>query len=415
MRKAILLIIAAIFSIVSCKDSRKSQEKEVETPFFTLTNSIDVDREEVVVLTKDQILERLPEFDESQLLSFQDENSKKVPYQLDDLDLDGTWDEVSMVVSFNGKESKKVYAFAKAETQKKSFKKYTDVHMGVGEKKPVASEVQKYVRTSVDPRDMKDSLFLQMEGPAWENDKVGFRMYFDKRNGIDIFGKTTAEPTLYKQGLETSYHEQADWGMDILKVGNSLGAGSIAVEVNDSLYRLKGVNGARFETITEGPARAIFKMTYLDEYIDGKPINVIHTISIEKGDWFYKSDVRLSGKTGGMELVTGIVDLKPNEVYNQNVSADGHIYYSYGKQSENDDQLGMAVITPHSDVSVYEAPTEGKGIIQTHLLKFNNKARNTFYFMSGWEASDERFRTQSGFETVLKEEARKITHPIIIE
>ena len=29
----------------------------------------------------------------------------------------------------------------------------------------------------------------QMEGPAWENENVGFRLYFDERNAIDIFGK----------------------------------------------------------------------------------------------------------------------------------------------------------------------------------------------------------------------------------
>lgn len=29
----------------------------------------------------------------------------------------------------------------------------------------------------------------QMDGPVWENDKMGFRQYFDGRNCCDVFGK----------------------------------------------------------------------------------------------------------------------------------------------------------------------------------------------------------------------------------
>ncbi len=72
----------------------------------------------------------------------------------------------------------------------------------------------------------------QMEGPAWENDIVGFRNYYDARNGIDIYGKRVHEMVLDSVGVKgRDYHELADWGMDILKVGNSLGAGAIAIGI----------------------------------------------------------------------------------------------------------------------------------------------------------------------------------------
>jgi len=41
------------------------------------------------------------------------------------------------------------------------------------------------LKTSDSPTSQKA---FQMEGPGWENDVVGFRNYFDARNGIDIYG-----------------------------------------------------------------------------------------------------------------------------------------------------------------------------------------------------------------------------------
>ncbi|MBK7700210.1 MAG: DUF4861 family protein [Saprospiraceae bacterium] len=39
-------------------------------------------------------------------------------------------------------------------------------------------------------------------------------------------------------GIHENYHEMQDWGMDILKVGNSLGAGAIGLIIGDSLFRI---------------------------------------------------------------------------------------------------------------------------------------------------------------------------------
>lgn len=50
-----------------------------------------------------------------------------------------------------------------------------------------------------------------MEGPAGKNDKVGFRNYYDLRNGMDIFGKITDKMVLDTIGLTGSYHDLSNW------------------------------------------------------------------------------------------------------------------------------------------------------------------------------------------------------------
>jgi hypothetical protein len=406
MKYIFIALGAFSFLFTSCDEKKKDA-------FFILNNSIDIARTEVIVFTKEEVLKLYPELKRFEVPALVDPLGNIFPYQLDDLDGSDEWDEIAVAIDFEALEKKQVRFTAFAKALVPLFPKITDVHLGVGNIKPYAREVQKYSRTT-DPR-KNDTIFLQMEGPAWENDRVGFRMYFDPRNGIDIFGKTTAGPTLHKQGLRTNYHDLADWGMDILKVGNSLGAGSLAIKYKDSLYRLQGVYSSRFEALAEGPARAIFTITYLDEPIGNVNINVVHTISIEKGDWFYKSNVELYGKTDGMELVTGIVDLKPNKMESNSLFQDGFALYSYGKQSENDDHLGMAIITNTSDVLVSEAPVDGGGITRTHLINLGKKTNQTFYFMSGWEASDKKFATEEGFAKEVIKSANSIANPIVVE
>lgn len=70
---------------------------------------------------------------------------------------------------------------------------------------------------------------IRFEGPGWESDKVGYRLYMDWRNANDIFGKRTNKLVLQHVGLDgfMSYHKMCDWGSDILGVGQSLGIGSI--------------------------------------------------------------------------------------------------------------------------------------------------------------------------------------------
>ena len=74
------------------------------------------------------------------------------------------------------------------------------------------------------------SYYLKYEGPGWESDQIAYRSYLDNRNAIDVFAKCKNGLFLASIGVENfeDYHHLAPWGMDNLKVGKSLGLGSIA-------------------------------------------------------------------------------------------------------------------------------------------------------------------------------------------
>ncbi|MFD2563907.1 DUF4861 domain-containing protein [Aquimarina rubra] len=414
MKHLFIIISVLILIVSSCK---KAEKHTIEPKYVSFKNTLDNKRiDESVVLSRDKILSILDSIPENSIPAFKDSTGKTIPFQLDDLEKDGIWDELSLALDFTPNQTIDLELTTITKESIPSFTPRTNIRFGIGTNKTNVKEVLEQKRTG-DPR-ANDSIFYQMEGPAWENDKVGFRFYFDPRNGIDIFGKTTSELVLDRVGLgDGNYHELDDWGMDILKVGNSLGAGSLAIKHNDSLIRITGKDQAEFKVITEGPIRSIFEMIYKNSKIGEQNVDITHRVTIWKGQWGYQSKVFFKGITDQMKLVSGIVNLKPNESHSKALKN----YYcldSFGQQSENNDSLGMAIVVPTKEFITHdEAPKEKADIVQTYYTVMNasNKEPTTFYFLSGWEQSDQQFKTYNGFEKMIADKIKRLSNPILIQ
>ncbi|HEX3074351.1 MAG TPA: DUF4861 family protein, partial [Ignavibacteriales bacterium] len=84
-------------------------------------------------------------------------------------------------------------------------------------------------RTKIHSNHTVQDAYYQYEGLGWESDKIAYRLYLDVRNKIDIFGKRTSDMMLPEIGKndfvpnQESYQKLQDWGMDIFKVGPTVG------------------------------------------------------------------------------------------------------------------------------------------------------------------------------------------------
>jgi hypothetical protein len=362
----------------------------------------------VSVLSREEVNEYLPDTTTGLPVIVKDRQGKLLSSQCDDINGDGSWDELVFLCDLGSGESRKLSFEPVERAAYPAFEVRTHLRFCRASEPYDTAWGDLRMKTN-------DTRFTipvyQMEGPAWENDIVAFRNYFDARNGIDIYGKRVHEMVLDSVGIKgRNYHEPAAWGMDILKVGNSLGAGAIALRIGDSLYRVGPCEEGRFRLISQGPVRTVFELTYKNVPAGERLYSVNQQISIYAGDDFYRNSIQVDGLKGDEELVTGIVDMHALAA-DKAEAGNMKIMSTWGKQAMNGEVLGMAVIFPASEFKRYwEAPLSGAGIINTHLVSLSLSAgKPTHYaFLAAWELQDQKLKDKEYFNEVVQEAVRKI-------
>jgi len=281
------------------------------------------------------------------------------------------------------------------------FKSRANVHFAVAGN-PDVSAADSTRLPSTDTENA--SAAFQMEGPAWENDLIGFRNYYDARNGMDIFGKRTPDMVLHSVGLGDDYHSLQDWGMDILKVGTSLGAGSIALAIDDEVHRIGPDSKGTFKMISNGPLRAIFDLDFTDWELEGTSYNVKHRIIIEAGKRYYHAKVWVDPVPTTGKLVTGLVNLHADSAELFNSEHDLKILASYDTQAFDGEYLGMAVLAKPEAFATSEtiwtdAAAKYNGITNTFLIYLNleNSKPTEYLLHAGWEKETETFQSKDGY------------------
>jgi hypothetical protein len=382
---------------------------------IVLTNTLDRAVKDAAVVIPRTALEAIPQLEQGLQPVLTDNNGENVPVQADDLDGDGIWDELFIVTDLEGgEEMSAALAFRspdnlpelKARTNLRFARKdeeYREVTSAVREQHAINTETQKV---------------WQMEGMAWENDKVGFRNYFDRRNGMDIFGKLTTEMVLDGVGYKDapSYHEfNPEWGVDVLKVGNSLGAGSIAYMHEDVLYRVGDSGDGTGTVLIEGPLRSRFRFTFEGWEMGEEELDVVHDVTIAAGTYYYESEVTYNGTEEELQLVSGIVNMHSKELHEVETGVDVKAFYTYDQQSEDGTRLGMGLMVDAEDFAgVSEAPESGDGIVDTYCVHMKAATGKPvkFRFYTVWEREDAQWESAAGFEKLLREEAERMAAPL---
>ncbi|MEN8120977.1 MAG: DUF4861 domain-containing protein [Bacteroidota bacterium] len=401
-----LLLIAILF--FACNNT-----KEVK---FAVTNNANIDITDAqIVIPVSDILELWETKKENQTIALKNAQGGWIPFQLDSLD--ENIKEIAFVLDLKANEKTQVSMTLVSNDELPEFQKYTNIRLGKDVDFDGSFENIKEEMRDTSHKPQAFPVLYQMEGVAWENDKVGFRSYWDSRNGKDIFGKLIETPVLDTVGLpgKKTYHELGDWGMDILKVGNSLGSGAVALSVKDSLYRLGETKSAYFKQLTEGPIRAIFDLGYKGWMVNGKEYELVERITLWKGKYFYSSKLFLTGELDSVELVTGITNLHTDTFYTSE-NNNYNILYTHDLQSENKDSLGMAVLVENSSFKGHGiTANEGNGITNTYFTKMEVAGEPEYFFVAGWEKTNKDFSSKSGFEKYLDQVTKEISNPVSIK
>lgn len=232
---------------------------------------------------------------------------------------------------------------------------------------------------------------LTYEGPGWESDKVGYRLYLDGRNVIDIFGKKTPDLVLQNVGRGEDYHAMADWGMDILKVGNSLGAGGWGVFENGEARQVGEASGYNAQVVSDTNTEAALKVTLVESQSCGGDIETLYGISAGER----LTAVKVSGDCA-LPLAAGIV-IHPDTTLMSSGGATGWQYIArFGEQTLVPDDLGMAIFYRAEDVTAVGNDADDSYIV------FQAGAGAEYLMGAAWSQEAGGITNAAEFEAWLK-------------
>jgi hypothetical protein len=262
------------------------------------------------------------------------------------------------------------------------------------------------------PREHKDhSWFIRYEGPGWESDLVGYRFYLDQRNATDVFGKKTREMVLQKVGQDGfgSYHEMQDWGMDVMKVGKSLGVGSVGYVHNGMVTRVELTDSVSCRILENGPVFSSIQTNYFGWQVGDKKSDVQSVISIHAGARHTRQTLRLNGNLEN--ICTGIVKDKAGKRIESPGDKDHYGYLAtFGQQSLNNDMLGLAVLFAPSSFAKFSED------MHSHIVELNPSGQELeYYFVAAWEGEPGGITNEAEFIAYLAELSQNLAQAVRVK
>ncbi len=371
---------------------------------ISVTNPSDVARlNEPVVLRWDEVSKNLQAADAA-ALELSDAGGRQIEFQVDDLNADGTADELVFQDTFKPGERKN-YVLEVRENARPPE----------GRKPRVDAQNWKRIKgilQSLDDDDVagnaRERGAYRFDGVGWESESMGYRLYLDARNAIDLLGKR--KPALYWNWIGTSgtdYQADGDWGMDILHIGSALGVGGIGFWSADSVAKPVLLEHQRTRILSRGPVRAVVRVEYRGWCAGVDTVDLVSTFLIYAGDRACEHRVAITKSTGSPTLAVGIVRRDSTALIWDAVRG---WMYTIGRQSRANDSLMMAIVL---DPSIVIGQKEGK---DDHVLLVRAGAGVALrmFITACWQGESRRMWPESEIREHLASIARRSAEPFTI-
>ena len=260
--------------------------------------------------------------------------------QADDLDGDGKWDELAFQIDLGPHQTRIVtLAYGDAPTIQRLRSQY--------------------------PKRTDARFAAHYEGPGWESEETAWRIYFDRRNAIDLYGKR--RPGLYLDlfaSPEYIYHQESPFGRDIYGIGAALGVAGIGAMADGKVVHVSDVADRKWRIVSAGPVRAILELEYTGWKIGTRTVDLASRITQWAGEHGFEHRVTVANGEG-VTFVTGI----PNKPGTENLDAAvapasavatwGHQVVLSGTKAQPvdlpDENLGVAVLAPRAEAGERES------------------------------------------------------------
>ena len=192
-------------------------------------------------------------------------DGSEIPCQLDDLDQDESFDELCFLANLKAKQRKlyqvTLYSDPKLEPAQYPARVFAEMLIR-NDKVKEKNKHNNFIESITARGDCANSYNIQHHhGVDFESELNGIRIYFDKRQTLDLYGKFQKRLELEATQFYTSKEQKAQgYGDDVLWVGNTFGLGAFRGWDGQQPTMIDPVKSRTQRIISYGPLRTIVEI-----------------------------------------------------------------------------------------------------------------------------------------------------------
>ena len=302
------ILLAALSAVMTTATMAGTYQPE----HLTVTNPAQADRSDVPVVIG------VPDGVTSALVRV--EGIGEVPCQLDDLDQNDTFDELCFLLDLKARQSVSVEVTYSDTAAPRTYPARVFAEMLVrNDKVKEKNKHNNFIEAITARGDCANSYNIQHHhGVDFESELNGIRIYFDKRQTIDLYGKFRKRLELEATQFYTSKEQKAEgYGDDVLWVGNTFGLGAFRGWDGQQPTMVEPVRSRTQRVISYGPLRTIVELVdrAWKPYSDKPAVNMTIRYTQYAGHRDTDVDVFFSRDVSDYLFSTGIINVKESREF----------------------------------------------------------------------------------------------------
>lgn len=388
MKKSIVMTLFSALAFMCSAESSSVVKVTVENP-----SSVDK-ADAPVVLSVSKLLAKT----RMKVVSAAVEVAKKqIPSQLDDLNRDGQADELVFLLNLRAHQKQIVTIRVAADSSLyKEFPARTHAQMWRKDKE------KKTIVPVSEASSPTGNLYqsLHHHGPAFESEYMAYRLYFDEKQTVDIYGKKKHRLELMDtKWYPTDKQLEEGYGDDILWVKATAGCGTIKGWNGTKATHIAPVTNRTGRILASGPVRSVVEMDAEGWKYEDKEINLNQRYIIYAGHRDVEVEVSMDHPA---KLCAGVQTFFDKSDSLRNVPGvvaiwgTGLQYPVTDNPRTKPQTVGMAVSAP---LSVVRQSTTDKD----NLLLILSGSKFTYHLLAAWEQEEGGFKQSKAFFNYVKE------------
>lgn len=396
----VLLLLCGLSVTAEAQEIQKSFKVEVSNTW----NKAKVDEPVVIKLS-----EINPQFRVRSAVVMN--GSEEIPSQLDDLNGDLRPDELAFVIDLPAKSKKTVTVTLSSAKSDKTYPARVYAEMLVSDKRGKHVPVHSVTIPGT------SNIYNQMHhhGPAFESELVAYRLYFDKKQTVDIYGKFNKGFEIKEsQFYPTDEQLARGFGDDVLLVGGSCGLGALKGWDGKKSTHIEPVSTLTERIIAYGPVRAISEIEVTDWQYQGSELRMTNRYTLYGGHRDVFVETFFEEPLKDEIFCTGVIDIKGSVSYSDHKGLIGcwgtdwpvNDTVKYAKET-----VGLGTYIPQKYV---KAEVKDKA---NYLYTIGAKGSKYFTHNITFTSMKETFgyKTPEAWFAYIREWKEELEHPAVVK